>query len=499
MRKYEKPVSQRGGIVPTTVTPVTQPVKLRRPGPRRRSLAACAVALIGALSAAPAPAPAHPTPPPAASDTPGTQNPGTQNPGTQNPGTQTLGPRDGWASADGGTTGGAAAAPQHIYDVSTRADLLAAFAEAGDAPKIVRVHGLIHANSTDAGDPLTCDDLAARAGFSLADYLAAYDPAVWGTDSVPSGPLEDARRAAASQQSALITLKVPANTTIIGAAPGAGFVGATLRIDGVDNVIVRHLELSDTYDCFPQWDPTDGETGAWNSEYDSIQVINGATHVWIDHNAFTDAPMTDDTLPTYFGSTYQRHDGALDVTNGSDLVTISWNTFRDHDKTNLIGSTDSETRGDPGRLRVTFHHNLYEGIGQRAPRVRWGEVDVYNNLYRVTNEQVVAYHYSLGVGKESHLWAEANAFSLAPGIDPARILGAYGGTQVRTENNLVNGVPTDLRAVFNAANPEATFARDTTWKPTLRARVDNPRAVPALVQAFAGPRLAGTSNPGAGR
>ena len=33
-------------------------------------------------------------------------------------------------------------------------------------------------------------------------------------------------------------------------------------------------------------------------------------------------------------------------------------------------------------LRVTLHHNLFESIGQRTPRVRFGKVHVYNNLYR---------------------------------------------------------------------------------------------------------------------
>ena len=56
---------------------------------------------------------------------------------TSDPGRQTLAPRDGWASFDGGTTGGANAAPDDVHEVSTRDELAAAVA--GNKPKIVYV------------------------------------------------------------------------------------------------------------------------------------------------------------------------------------------------------------------------------------------------------------------------------------------------------------------------------------------------------------------------
>lgn len=398
---------------------------------------------------------------------------------------QVLASDDGWASANGGTTGGALAAPEHVYDVSTRAEMLAAFADAGDAPKIIRVHGTIHANSDDAGNPLTCEQVAAGTGYSLPAYLEAYDPATWGKVA-PAGVQEEARKAAAKIQSNLITLKVPSNTTIVGADQDARLTGSVLRLDGVHNVIIRNLNLNDTYDCFPAWDPNDGAYGEWNSEYDMVQVINKTTNVWVDHVAFTDAPMTDDKLPTYFGRTFQRHDGALDVTNGSDYVTVSWNDFSDHDKLMLIGSTDSTTRGDVGKLNVTIHHNLFNGVGQRAPRVRFGHVDVYNNHYVISDAQTVEYVYSLGVGKDSHIWAENNYFSVSGDIALGDIIGNYKGTMVHTEGNVINGKKADLLALHNAAH-DPDLADDTSWTPTLRTKVSPANAVPAQVDGRVGP------------
>lgn len=402
---------------------------------------------------------------------------------------QVLPEGDGWASADGGTTGGAEATAEHVHDVSNRTELIDALASSGDAPSIIRIHGNIPLNADADGEAITCEEIAEGTGYTLEGYLEAYDPATWGSENEPEGPMEEARDAAADRQKELITVDVPSNTTIIGAEEGAGLTGASLSINGVDNVIVRNLAFADTYDCFPAWDPTDGSEGAWNSEYDSVRVVNGATHVWIDHNTFTDEPMTDDTLPEYFGTTFQRHDGAVDITNGSDLVTLSWNEFTAHDKLTLVGSTDSENRGDPGHLRVTFHHNRYEGVGQRAPRGRWGQIDVYNNHYVVSDDQAVGYGYSFGVGKESHLWVEANSFTVTGDVQPSQFISYLRGEVIRTEGNVVNQREVDLLAAYNAEAEEGELlTEDTSWEPTLRACVHEAVTVRGVVDAWAGPQ-----------
>ena len=78
-----------------------------------------------------------------------------------------------------------------------------------------------------------------------------------------------------------------------------------------------------------------------------------SSRIWIDHNAFDDGEHPDRTQPIYFGRPFQWHDGECDITNGSDLVTVSWNRFTDHDKTMLIGGSDSASASDRNRLRIT--------------------------------------------------------------------------------------------------------------------------------------------------
>ncbi len=395
---------------------------------------------------------------------------------------QALPAHDGWASQDGGTTGGAAADAAHVYTVTDRAELAAALDGGSAVPKIIQVSGTVDGNADAAGDPLSCDDYA-TGGYSLDAYLAAYDPAVWGRDEVPSGPLEDARAASAAKQALQVELKVGPNTTIVGVGHEPRLLGLDLQVANVDNVIVRNLTFEDAFDCFPQWDPTDTADGNWNSEYDNL-VLTGATHVWVDHNTFTDGRRPDAGQPYYFGRIYQQHDGEMDVVKGADHVTASWNAFLDHDKTLLFGNSDGAAATDAGKLRVTLHHNLFQDIGERAPRVRFGQVDAYNNHYDVTD--AATYVYSLGVGKESQLVAQYNAFTLPADVTAARTIAYWKGTAMTEDHNYVNGRAADLLGAFDAANPATPIAQGSGWTPTARTRVDDPRAVPQIVDRGAG-------------
>ncbi|WP_405732572.1 pectate lyase [Streptomyces sp. NBC_01537] len=401
------------------------------------------------------------------------------------PGRAVLPANDGWASSGTGTTGGAAADAAHVFTVRNRAQLVAAL-NGGDAtPKIIQVKGTIDFNTAADGTALTCDDYATD-GYSLDAYLTAYDPATWGRTAEPSGPQEDARAASQKVQAERLQVLVGSNTTIVGLGKGATILGGNLMVKGADNVIIRNLNFDNASDCFPAWDPTDGATGNWNSEYDNLTLVT-STHVWVDHNTFSDGDEPDSTLPSYYGRIYQKHDGLFDIIKGSDLVTGSWNVFKEHDKTSLIGNSDSASATDAGKLRVTLHHNLYRNVTERGPRVRFGQVDVYNNSYVTTEDSDYEFGYSLGVGNLSQLVAEANAFSLPGSVDVGTVIKKWkGGTALTADGNYVNGVETDLLAVHNANVPSELLGADAGWTPTLRTAVDAPADVPGIVACHAG-------------
>ncbi|MDI1461359.1 polysaccharide lyase family 1 protein [Catellatospora sp. KI3] len=392
---------------------------------------------------------------------------------------QALAAGDGWAATGAGTTGGAAADATHVFVVHDRDELAAALA--GAEPKIVYVAGTIDGLAGPDG-PLTCADLA-DPGYTLESYLAAYDPAVWGRATDPSGPIEQARVRSVATQRARTELRVGPNTTVLGLS-GATLRHLTLMIDTAPNVIVRNLAFEDAADCFPRWRPTDGAEGNWNSEYDLVSVRR-STNVWVDHNTFSDGDNPDSTQPVYFGRPWQVHDGALDITHTSDLVTVSANVFTHHDKTMLIGSSDT-VGPDVGKLRVTLRHNVFDGVGQRAPRVRFGQVDVYNNTFRVREP----YDYSVGLGIQSAVYLENNFFDLGDGIPADRVLKDWKGTAVTELGSWVRtgtglGGPVSLLAAYNGAH-DPDFGPDAGWTPELRAYKPAPAAVVPLLTLLSG-------------
>lgn len=392
-------------------------------------------------------------------------------------GREVLAANDGWASYTTGVTGGSAANADNVFIVSKRSELVKAVS--GTTPKIIYVNGTIDMNVDDNDQPVGMD-FYKDPSYDFDAYLAAYDPAVWGTKNLPSGDLETARSKSATNQGNRIKITVGSNTTIVG-LPGsnAKILGGNINLDKVDNIIIRNIEFQNTFDYFPQWDPTDGDAGNWNSAYDNISV-KGSTHVWIDHNTFSDTGGLDDRSHTYYGRKYQQHDGTVDITNASDLATVSYNYFHDHDKTSLVGGSDSAST-DAGKLRVTFHHNYYQNVGQRVPRVRFGQVHVYNNYYEGTfAHERYPYLYSIGVGYQSQVYAQNNYFTNDAGTLPSALIQVSpGGTTFTDTGSILNGSAVHIAATNSTLTP-------VSWTPKLHTSIDATADVPGLVMAQAG-------------
>lgn len=373
----------------------------------------------------------------------------------------------GWATQEGGTTGGAQAAPDAIRLIRDRTQLETAIRELGDRPKILAIAARIA-----LGGPA---EAFRDPAYEQAAYEAAYDPKTWGRRK-PEGPLEQARERSSKAQGKAITVRLPSNTTLIGITPDAGFQGGMVLLSQVENLIVRNLRFSDAYDHFTAWDPLDGEFGEWNADYDNLS-LRGARRVWIDHCAFDDGDRPDHQERKVFGRQQQRHDGLLDITSGSDLVTVSWSRFSGHDKTMLIGGSDKAAATDAGKLRVTLHHNLWVDIRERAPRVRFGQVHVVNNLYLARPEGPYGFGYAIGLGIESAVLSEANAFE-GP-VQPTQLLRWLKGERFSDQGSLLNGQALQL------AGPQPAG-----WTPPYRLNVDAAATAAARVRAAAGPTIA---------
>jgi pectate lyase len=159
---------------------------------------------------------------------------------------------------------------------------------------------------------------------------------------------------------------VGSNKTILGIGSDAKIANGGFNLSNVNNVIIRNL----TFEGSPD---------------DAINIQDSSHHVWIDHNVLTKA-----------------NDGLLDIKRGASYVTVSWNVFREHTKTSLVGHDDSFT-SDRGALKVTYHHNWFRS-DQRNPRVRFGEVHVFNNYYDAVRS------YGVASTQDAKVVVEGNVF-----------------------------------------------------------------------------------------
>jgi pectate lyase len=246
--------------------------------------------------------------------------------------------------------------------------------------------------------------------------------------------------------------KIGSNKTIV------GLCGAVLHghidMSGSVNVIFRNLKVVG-YNCSDS--PTECKSGA-----DAITVVTSAHHLWFDHDDVSD------------GS-----DGNLDITNGSDFVTVSWTKFwysskrtdpvtgaTGHRFSNLIGADDGLAI-DVGHLNVTWHHDWWaDNVAERMPRSRDGNIHVVNNLFTAAGND-----YCSNSGNLSHLLVESNVYN-----------GVNNPLQEDADGNMLQ-----RNNVFQNVTGSKT-AGGTGFTPPYQLTPDSTTNLAATIQAQVGPR-----------
>lgn len=306
---------------------------------------------------------------------------------------------DGWASQNGGTTGGAGGT---VVTVTNAADL-EYYAELGTTPYIIQISGTI---------------------------------------TIGTGLLE-----------------ISANKTLIGIGQNPTLVGNVGFRNRDGNIIIENLNITNPYA---------------GSSYDGISLKQEIHNVLVTKC-----------------NIYDCGDGGFDITNESDLVTVSWCKFYfstsppdpDHQFMCLVGSSDKQT-DDIGKLRVTYHHNWWaNNVKERMPRVRYGQVHVYNNYY----SNLKTGGYCVGVGCGSYIRVENNYFNTVP--NPWK--NYYTG---ETDCHSAGHIGWNTGNIFyNCTQPTwATNEYSTIFTPPYDYTLDDAADIKDMVQAYAG---AGTPYP----
>lgn len=211
-----------------------------------------------------------------------------------------------------------------------------------------------------------------------------------------------------------LNIRIGSNKTIVGLGTNATIVG-DLDLVGSTNVIIRNLFITNP---------------SGTGDGDGMTIEDLSEHIWVDHCTFVDCM-----------------DGELDITHGSDYITVSWCKFQytantGHNFVNLLGHSENNSAEDTGKLHVTFHHNWWSTLCiERMPRVRFGRAHVFNNYYDCAGN-----NYCLRAGYLSEILAENNYFDQIntpyeyffeiPGSDPpaAGLINAVGNTTFNCTN-----------------------------------------------------------------
>ncbi|MBI5475251.1 MAG: hypothetical protein HY964_00775, partial [Ignavibacteriales bacterium] len=224
--------------------------------------------------------------------------------------------------------------------------------------------------------------------------------------------------------------------SIIGVGVDAVISGFGFNIVEAKNIIVRNIKFQNS--------AIDGITVSAND------IEGTGNHIWIDHCDFTNA-----------------YDGALDVTHTASYVTLSWNHFYNHDKTCLMGHSDTQT--SDVAMKVTYHHNYFDGTGQRHPRIRYGKAHIFNNYYR---NNVL---YGVSSNLEADVLVEGNYFLDVP---------------IPTETSRDGSPPGDLvqRSNIFAGTTGIPGTRGTAFEPSAfyNYSVDSASNIPAMLTSYGG-------------
>jgi pectate lyase len=113
--------------------------------------------------------------------------------------------------------------------------------------------------------------------------------------------------------------------------------------NGASNLIVNNIKLT-------------------NALGDALHLYNGSRRMWVHHCDISNAG-----------------DGAFDATENSNEVTVSYTHIFNQNKAMLVGA-GSDT-GNGAGMNWTAHHNWYQNVVQRLPKLRMGRAHSYNNLF----------------------------------------------------------------------------------------------------------------------
>jgi pectate lyase len=143
-------------------------------------------------------------------------------------------------------------------------------------------------------------------------------------------------------------LNIQSNKTIDGRGADITLTNSGPWIDnGVENIVIHNIKVVGTWD-------------------DNIHLNNNVKKIWIDH-VYMATPGDESIGISTSNSTSQSPRD----------ITVSWCKFDKSGFGALVGGSPSYTNNVD--ITLTMHHNFYNAVRERAPRMSYGKAHLYNN------------------------------------------------------------------------------------------------------------------------
>lgn len=225
-------------------------------------------------------------------------------------------------------------------------------------------------------------------------------------------------------------INVKSDKTIDGRGANIRITKYGLKLITVSNVIISNVKIENLSNSQPV-----------DNFGDAIQIRYGTRDVWIDHVSMAGA-----------------RDELLEIGHDSRAITVSWNRFSNSGFGMIVGLAPSQTESKV--TTVTMHHNLFSGLNERAPRLRYGKVHAYNNYFYDWGA------YSIGSSQLGQVNSQNNVFESVSsksaiitqtggsgglGTDPQR------GFAKSTGDLLLNGAQIDQNGASQVFDPNTYY------------------------------------------
>jgi pectate lyase len=171
-------------------------------------------------------------------------------------------------------------------------------------------------------------------------------------------------------------ISVKSNKSIVGVGSTAFLNGVGIDINNGNNIIIQNLRVSllgvttrtDTAGVYS----STGDGGLPQilvNGGDAISISGTSKNIWIDHcELFSEDPNVQTNKDLY--------DGLIDTKGQTGFITISWCYLHDHHKGGLVGASDTDLFDD---RKLTLHHNYYNKVHLRVPMYRGSVGHFFNN------------------------------------------------------------------------------------------------------------------------